>query len=36
MKFPGTIVPPLTPFTQDLSVDYDAFKRIVDYVVERC
>jgi 4-hydroxy-tetrahydrodipicolinate synthase len=36
MKLPGTIVPPLTPFTPDLKVDYDALKVIVDYVVERC
>jgi 4-hydroxy-tetrahydrodipicolinate synthase len=36
MKLPGTIVPPLTPFTPDLRVDYDALKVIVDYVVERC
>jgi 4-hydroxy-tetrahydrodipicolinate synthase len=36
MKLPGTIVPPLTPFGADLTVDYDALKVIVDYVVERC
>ncbi len=36
MKLPGTIVPPLTPFGPDLKVDYDALKRVVDYVVEQC
>jgi 4-hydroxy-tetrahydrodipicolinate synthase len=36
MKLPGTIVPPLTPFTRELRVDYDALKVIVDYVVEQC
>jgi 4-hydroxy-tetrahydrodipicolinate synthase len=36
MKLPGTIVPPITPFTADLKVDYDALKTIVDYVVEQC
>jgi len=32
----GTIVPPLTPFTEDLKVDYDALRVGIDYVVERC
>jgi 4-hydroxy-tetrahydrodipicolinate synthase len=36
MKLPGTIVPPITPFTFELKVDYDALKTIVDYVVDRC
>jgi 4-hydroxy-tetrahydrodipicolinate synthase len=36
MKLPGTIVPPLTPFTPDLQVDYTALDVIIDYVVERC
>jgi 4-hydroxy-tetrahydrodipicolinate synthase len=36
MKFPGTIVPPLTPFTSDLKVDVDALKVGIDYVVARC
>lgn len=36
MKLPGTIVPTLTPFTAELTVDFDALKVIVDYVVERC
>jgi 4-hydroxy-tetrahydrodipicolinate synthase len=36
MKLPGTIVPPLTPFTSELKVDYDVLRRGVDYVVERC
>jgi 4-hydroxy-tetrahydrodipicolinate synthase len=33
---PLTVVPPLTPFRNDLSVDYDNLARIVDYVVEDC
>lgn len=32
----GTIVPPLTPFTEDLKVDHDALRVGVDYVVECC
>ncbi len=32
----GTIVPPLTPFTDDLKIDLKALKSGVDYVVERC
>jgi 4-hydroxy-tetrahydrodipicolinate synthase len=36
MKLPGTIVPPVTPFTDDLKVDYDKLAGIVDYVVEDC
>jgi hypothetical protein len=36
MKRPATIVPPLTPFTSDLRVDYDALAKGVDYVVEDC
>lgn len=36
MDFPGLVVPPLTPFTAELTVDYDALKRGVDYVVEDC
>lgn len=36
LKLPGTIVPPLTPFTEDLRVDYDRLAGIVDYVVEDC
>lgn len=34
MTFKGTIVPPLTPFTQDLKVDWKALEKGVDYVVE--
>ena len=33
---PLTVVPPLTPFTDDLRVDYDNLGRIVDYVVDDC
>lgn len=36
MEFPGTIVPPLTPFTEELKIDHPALARGVDYVVERC
>lgn len=36
MTFPGLVVPPLTPFAADLSVDFAALKRGVDYVVEDC
>lgn len=32
----GTIVPPLTPFTDDLKIDLKALKTGVDYIVERC
>ncbi len=36
LDLPGAIVPPLTPFTDDLRVDYDRLAGIVDYVVEDC
>jgi len=36
MQTPGLVVPPLTPFRDDLSVDYDVLKREVDYIVEDC
>lgn len=36
MKIPGIIAPPLTPFTQDLKVDYDRLRQGVDYLVEEC
>lgn len=36
LRLPGTIVPPLTPFTDAGRVDFDALKGIVDYVVEDC
>jgi len=36
MDLPGLVVPPLTPFSEDLSVDYDTLKREVDYIVEDC
>lgn len=35
-KLRGTIVPPLTPFTESGKVDYDKLHRMVDYVVEDC
>ncbi|HVZ52812.1 MAG TPA: dihydrodipicolinate synthase family protein [Pseudolabrys sp.] len=35
-KLRGTIVPPLTPFTDDRKVDYENLRRMVDYVVEDC
>lgn len=36
MDIPGLVVPPLTPFTPELTVDVDALRRGVDYVVEDC
>jgi 4-hydroxy-tetrahydrodipicolinate synthase len=36
MQRPATIVPPLTPFTADLRVDFDLLAKGVDYVVEDC
>ncbi|MET8352240.1 dihydrodipicolinate synthase family protein [Micromonospora sp. NPDC005206] len=36
MTIPGLVVPPLTPFTAELTVDYDALKHGVDYVVKDC
>jgi 4-hydroxy-tetrahydrodipicolinate synthase len=36
MKTPGLVVPPLTPFKDDLSVDYSVLRREVDYIVEDC
>ena len=30
MKKPGLVVPPLTPFKDDLSVDYNILKREID------
>ena len=36
VKLPGLIVPPLTPFADDLTVDVEALARGVDYVVEEC
>ncbi len=36
MELPGLIVPPLTPFTADLSVDQKALQAGVKYVVEDC
>ena len=32
----GLMVPPLTPFTEDLKVDREALRRCVDYVVTEC
>lgn len=36
MNTPGLIVPPLTPFTQQLEVDEAALQKQVNYVVEHC
>ena len=36
MKLQGLIVPPLTPFTEDLKVDEKALQAGVNYVVEDC
>lgn len=36
MQLPGLVVPPLTPFRDDLTIDYDVLRREVDYIVEDC
>jgi 4-hydroxy-tetrahydrodipicolinate synthase len=36
MKIPGLIVPPLTPFNEQLEVDEAALQKQVNYVVEDC
>ncbi len=36
IRLPGLIVPPLTPFNEQLKVDHPALRSIVDYVVEDC
>jgi 4-hydroxy-tetrahydrodipicolinate synthase len=36
MKILGLVVPPLTPFNADLSVDFATLKREVDYIVDDC
>jgi 4-hydroxy-tetrahydrodipicolinate synthase len=36
MHSPSLIVPPLTPFTPELTVDAEALRRGVDYVIEQC
>ncbi len=36
MPLPVTVVPPLTPFDENLRVDFDALTKGVDYVVEDC
>jgi 4-hydroxy-tetrahydrodipicolinate synthase len=36
LKLPGLIVPPLTPFTEDLQVDEMALRAEIDYVVDEC
>jgi 4-hydroxy-tetrahydrodipicolinate synthase len=36
VQLPGLVVPPLTPFNDDLSVDYDTLRREVDYIIEDC
>lgn len=36
MNTAGLLVPPLTPFSDDLTVDYRALQRVVDYVLLRC
>ncbi len=33
---PLTVVPPLTPFDNDLRVDYHALSRVIEYVVDDC
>ena len=36
IRVPGLIIPPLTPFTKEYKVDYDALRREIDYIVQRC
>ncbi len=36
LKLPGLIVPPLTPFTEDLRLDERALEAEIDYVVNEC
>ena len=36
MQMPGLVIPPLTPFRDDLSVDFDVLRREIDYIVEDC
>ena len=36
MQLPGLVIPPLTPFRDDLSVDFDILRREIDYIVEDC
>lgn len=36
MKIPGLIVAPLTPFTNNLRIDYPALKREIDFLVDEC
>lgn len=36
LKIPGTMVPPLTPFGEDLRVDYEVLKKEVDYIIKEC
>jgi 4-hydroxy-tetrahydrodipicolinate synthase len=36
MKIPGLVVPPLTPFKADRTVDFDTLKREIDYIVDDC
>ncbi|MDP2355095.1 MAG: dihydrodipicolinate synthase family protein [Beijerinckiaceae bacterium] len=35
-KRPVTVVPPLTPFDENLRVDYSNLARVIDYVVDDC
>mgnify|MGYP001386692775 CR=1 FL=1 len=36
MKLPGLVVPPLTPFGADWTVDYATLKKEIDYIVRDC
>ena len=36
IKVPGLIIPPLTPFTAQYMVDYDALRAEIDYIIEKC
>lgn len=36
LNLPGTVVPPLTPFNQNLEVDYGLLKKEIDYTITSC
>jgi 4-hydroxy-tetrahydrodipicolinate synthase len=35
-EIPGVIVPPLTPFKEDLKVDYSVLQREINYIITSC
>lgn len=34
-KLPGILVPPLTPFTEDLKIDFPALERQIEYILKK-